>query len=87
MRTGVTVALGSAALFRISTPLAKMLVGSVSPLMLAGLLYAGSGLGLMLVLLGRRLFIRTHRSHARNARIGFGLALPYFSVASRGRWR
>lgn len=49
------VALGSAVLFGMSTPLAKILVGSVSPLILAGLLYAGSGLGLSLMLVGRRL--------------------------------
>ena len=54
MRSGMMVALGSALLFGMSTPLAKMLVGTVSPLMLAGLLYAGSGLGLSLVLAGRR---------------------------------
>jgi drug/metabolite transporter (DMT)-like permease len=40
----------------LSTPLAKILVGTVSPLLLAGLLYAGSGLGLSLVLVGRRLW-------------------------------
>jgi len=55
VQKGVIVALGSAVLFGMSTPLAKMLVGTVPPLMLAGLLYAGSGLGLLLVLLGRRL--------------------------------
>jgi len=48
------VALGSAALFGISTPLAKILTGTVSPLLLAGLLYAGSGLGLSLLLAARR---------------------------------
>jgi len=56
VQKGVIVALGSAVLFGISTPLAKTLVGSVSPLMLAGLLYAGSGLGLTLLLAGRRLW-------------------------------
>jgi hypothetical protein len=50
------VALGSAMLFGMSTPLAKILVGSVPPLILAGLLYAGSGLGLALTLAGRRLW-------------------------------
>lgn len=50
------VALGSAVLFGMSTPLAKMLVGSVPPLILAGLLYAGSGLGLALILAGRRVW-------------------------------
>lgn len=50
MHKGVLYGLGSAVLFGISTPVAKMLVGAVSPLMLAGLLYAGSGVGLLLLL-------------------------------------
>lgn len=48
-------ALAAALLFGASTPLAKMLVGSVTPLLLAGLLYLGSGLGLGLLLAIRRL--------------------------------
>ncbi len=40
------IALLSAALFGLSTPLAKLLVGDVSPWLLAGLLYLGSGVGL-----------------------------------------
>jgi drug/metabolite transporter (DMT)-like permease len=44
---GVPLALGSAALFGASTPLAKALLGDVSPWMLAGLLYLSSGLGLL----------------------------------------
>ncbi|MDO9071876.1 MAG: DMT family transporter [Rubrivivax sp.] len=39
-------ALAAALLFGASTPLAKLLVGNVPPLLLAGLLYLGSGLGL-----------------------------------------
>jgi drug/metabolite transporter (DMT)-like permease len=46
----VGAALGAAVLFGLSTPLAKELVGEVSPLLLAGLLYLGSGLGLLLLL-------------------------------------
>jgi drug/metabolite transporter (DMT)-like permease len=45
-RTGAALALGSAALFGASTPLAKALIGAVSPWLLAGLLYLGSGVGL-----------------------------------------
>ncbi|HAT8564434.1 TPA: EamA family transporter [Legionella pneumophila] len=41
-------ALGAALFFGGSTPFAKQLVGQISPLMLAGLLYAGSGIGLIL---------------------------------------
>ena len=53
IHSGVAAAIGAALLFGLSTPLAKLLVGSVSPLLLAGLLYAGSGLGLAVLLLVR----------------------------------
>jgi len=46
MHTGVASALGAAALFGASTPFAKLLLGEVSPLVLAAALYLGSGLGL-----------------------------------------
>lgn len=58
----IAAALGAAVLFGLSTPLAKELVGEVPPLLLAGLLYLGSGLGLA-VLLGVRV------ATDRNARI------------------
>ena len=45
-RSAIGYALLAAALFGASTPLAKLLVGDVPPLMLAGLLYLGSGIGL-----------------------------------------
>ena len=47
---GIVAALGAAVLFGISAPLAKLLVAAQSPLLLSGLLYVGSGLGLALVL-------------------------------------
>lgn len=47
--SAVLAALLAAALFGASTPLAKALVGQVSPVLLAGLLYLGSGLGLTVV--------------------------------------
>ena len=48
-------ALLAAALFGATTPLAKALLGTLSPFLLAGLFYLGSGLGLAAVILGRRL--------------------------------
>lgn len=50
---GVPLALASAVLFGLGTPFAKALVGNVSPWLLAGLLYFGSGAGLSLVLVAR----------------------------------
>jgi drug/metabolite transporter (DMT)-like permease len=44
--TAVLYALASAVLFGASTPAAKVLVGSVHPAVLAGLLYCGAGIGI-----------------------------------------
>ena len=46
--TGIASALMAAVLFGAGTPLAKLLLASISPWLLAGLLYIGSGLGLTL---------------------------------------
>ena len=45
---GVLAALAAALLFGVATPLAKLLLETISPWMLAGLLYLGSGVGLTL---------------------------------------
>ena len=50
---GAFFGLAAAALFGLSTPLAKVLLGSVSPVLLAGLLYLGAAAGLWLHRLAR----------------------------------
>jgi drug/metabolite transporter (DMT)-like permease len=60
---GVQAALLAAVLFGAGTPLAKLLLGDVSPWMLAGLLYTGSGVGLGLIRVVRR--SPSVRLHAR----------------------
>jgi drug/metabolite transporter (DMT)-like permease len=45
-RRGIPLALGAAALFGLSTPFAKILIGSTRPQLVAGLLYLVSGVGL-----------------------------------------
>jgi drug/metabolite transporter (DMT)-like permease len=59
---GVLAALGAALLFGAATPLAKLLLQTVDPWLLAGLLYLGSGIGLALY----RCAVRA--SHARLTR-------------------
>lgn len=60
---GVRAALASAVLFGVSAPLAKILLGDVSPWLLAGLLYCGSGLGLWTYrLVTRQRWVRLQRS-------------------------
>ncbi len=58
------LALAAAALFGASTPFAKILLGEISPVVLAGLLYLGSGIGLALLLLARG-----RGEHPREARL------------------
>ncbi len=53
---GVPLALGSALLFGLTPPISKLLLTDVSPLMLAGLLYLGAGLGLGVYLLVAKIF-------------------------------
>ena len=62
MHKGVASALLAAALFGASTPFAKMLVGGISPVMLAGLLYFGSGIGLF-SWMGMRRLLPAGRQH------------------------
>jgi len=52
-RKGIREALLAAVLFGLSAPIAKILAGSFSPQLLAGLLYMGSGIGLAILALFR----------------------------------
>lgn len=56
--TGIVQALAAALLFGASVPVAKALLSHLSPVMLAGLLYLGAGLGLTLW----RTLVRTHEA-------------------------
>ncbi len=57
-QSAILVALAAAALFGAATPLAKALIGEMSPFMVAGLFYLGSGIGLGIGILLRRLRTR-----------------------------
>jgi drug/metabolite transporter (DMT)-like permease len=52
---GAAMALGAAALFGLSTPVAKLLLTDIDPLLLAAVLYLGCGIGLALFRFARRL--------------------------------
>lgn len=75
--------MASATLFGASTPLARSLVGGIDPLWLAGLLYAGSGVGLSILLLLRQTGVTGEQGRI----IGIARGdLPWllFSVAAGG---
>jgi len=66
LNRGILAALSAAVLFGLSTPVAKRLVGEMPPLLLAGVLYAGSGAGLGILVAvrtigpGRSSIVRPH---------------------------
>jgi drug/metabolite transporter (DMT)-like permease len=67
-RTAVLYALASALLFGISTPAAKVLLGSVHPALLAGVFYCGAGCGVAMM---RRLgATRLAGAHAAEVAVG-----------------
>ena len=53
-RSGAGLAILAAVLFGITTPIAKRLLGEMSSIMLAGVFYLGSGIGLGFCMLGRK---------------------------------
>ena len=75
MNIGILFALLSALLFGASTPFAKIFLGTVDPWTMAGLLYLGSGLGLMLMHLSRGIFYLARTEAPYGARICLGLCL------------
>src|SRR4029434_8473681 len=83
IQSGVAAVLASAALFGASTPFARALLGGIDPLWLAGLLYAGSGLGLSLLLALRHAGVAgAHQRAAGIPRNDFGWLA--FSIAAGG---
>jgi drug/metabolite transporter (DMT)-like permease len=61
-KPAILYALASAALFGISTPAAKVLLGGINPFILAGLLYCGAGIGVAIL---RRFARSSLRSNAQ----------------------
>ena len=82
-RPAILYALASAALFGVTTPAAKILLGAIDPIVFAGLLYCGAGIGVALL-----------RHIARGTLAGIGRSASRIksqrcSVARRGdnSWR
>ena len=63
-RTSTFEALLAAFFFGFSAPLSKLLLGNINPLILAGLLYLGSGLGTLLFRSIQRIFLPTWQHEA-----------------------
>lgn len=77
-RIGIAYALASALLFGVTTPLAKALLGSLSPWLLAGLLYLGTGLGLGALHLWRSWQGRDREAPLRKRDLGWLTAIVLF---------
>lgn len=80
--TAATATSGAAFLFGASTPLAKQLLRDMPPVLLAGLLYLGSGIGLSLVRLARDRDWKTP-AMPRRKRLWLALAIGFGGVLGR----
>jgi drug/metabolite transporter (DMT)-like permease len=78
MHTGVIYALFAAILFGASTPFAKILAGQMPPVALAGLLYLGSGIGLLICHVIRAVLRRDAQDQPASLTAG---DLPWFGGA------
>ncbi|RKP52106.1 DMT family transporter [Trinickia fusca] len=85
IHSAALTALLAAALFGATTPLAKALLGTLSPFVLAGLFYLGSGIGLAVTMLVQSLSRSTQspqaRAQAREARRIPARELPWLAGA------
>src|SRR5574344_2584434 len=54
-KTGIFLALLAATLYALCSPVSKVLLTAIPPMMMASLLYLGTGVGMLLVRLGMRL--------------------------------
>jgi drug/metabolite transporter (DMT)-like permease len=73
LNPGILQALSAAVLFGAGTPVAKILLGDLSPILLAGLFYFGSGVGLISWFLWQR----AHTAASREAPLKRGDALVF----------
>lgn len=89
MSRGIVAAFAAAVLFGIGTPFAKVLLGTVDPWLMAGLLYAGSGVSLtVILLLRRRPFGRPTRKelgYLAAAIVAGGIAAPVLLMSGLAR--
>src|SRR3990172_2070548 len=77
-KPGVGQALLAAALFGMSTPFAKLLLPTLPPQTLAGLLYLGSGIGLGILLIVRRRSTRQREANLTRGDVPFLLGAIIF---------
>ena len=79
----VFFAIAAAALYALNIPLSKLLLGHVGPLMLAGLLYLGAGLGLLIAsLAGRAMGKSLVREPLTRAELPYTVAMVVLDIAA-----
>ena len=72
MKTGIFLAVLAAALYAINAPLSKIMLDFMPPTLMAGFLYIGAGVGMILIALVRRI----QKTGKREKRLSRG-ELPY----------
>ena len=81
--TGIFLAIAAAALYAVNSPFSKILLDYIPSALMAGFLYVGAGLGMVLIALFRRLR-KTENSEIRltRAELPFTLAMILLDIAA-----
>ncbi|MBQ7930137.1 MAG: DMT family transporter, partial [Clostridia bacterium] len=81
--TGIFLAIAAAALYAVNSPFSKILLDYIPSALMAGFLYVGAGLGMVLIALLRRLR-KTENSEIRltRAELPFTLAMILLDIAA-----
>lgn len=81
--TGIFLAIAAAALYAVNSPFSKILLDYMPSTLMAGFLYVGAGLGMVLIALLRRLR-KTENSEIRltRAELPFTLAMILLDIAA-----
>lgn len=81
--SGILFALLAAALYALNAPFSKLLLSSIPPTLLAGFLYLGAGVGMVVVSLSRRLMRSEHTEENFSKRdLPYVLAMIVLDIAA-----
>ncbi|MBQ8291376.1 MAG: DMT family transporter [Clostridia bacterium] len=83
VKTGIILAILAAGLYAVNSPLSKLLLGYMTPTLMAGFLYIGAGLGMALIAFVRRVK-KTEKTEARltKAELPYTVAMVLLDIAA-----
>ncbi len=81
--TAILFAILAAALYAVNVPVSKLLMDGVSPTMLAGFLYLGAGIGIGIMMLGKKAFkLKNNEKYLEKKDLPYTVAMVVLDIAA-----